>query len=208
MRLTGWSRFALIALAALAMVAGVTLPAAAQFGPTQPGGVIASTSGSGSVNASTQVATAQTFLTHTVATSLVTRQPIRIKSVGYLATALSSPGTFSVTVAVGGVSLTPVSAVTLTAGMLNTPYTLACDLVPTTASTASTWGLAVELVCNFSYRSAGADGAASTVLQYIRRTTGTLSATPTQAITATVTFSDTGISTGLVAQHNRIVAGN
>lgn len=206
--MTRWSRFLTIALAALALVASLALPAAAQFGPIQPGGVVASTTSSGAVNASGQVATAQTFLTHTVATSLVLNAPIKIKSVGYLATANSSPGTFTITVNVGAISITPVSAVTLTAVMVNAPYLLECDVVPTTASTATTYGYAKEIQCNFSYQSAGGSGAASTVLQYIRRTTGTISATTTQAITATVTFSDTSIATGLIAQHNQVLQGN
>ena len=197
----------LIALSLAAVLALGTPAAWAQFGPIQSGGVIASTTGSGAVNASGQVSTAQTFLTHTVGTALVLNAPVRIVSRGYLSTASSSAGTITVTVAFGAISLTPVSAVNLTAGLLETPYFLECEAVPTTASTASTYGYTKELVCEFGYQTSGGAGAASTVTRYVRRTTGTISATTTQAITATVTFSDVTVNTGLIAQGNQVLQG-
>lgn len=179
----------------------VVAPASAQFGPIGPGGVIQSTTAA--VSASTQVGTAQTFYTFTVGTATVLTQPIKLKSIGYLSSMESSPGTFTITVSFGGVSVTPVSAVTLATGVETVPYWLDCN-VETTNST----GLAKELVCEFSYETAGGLGAASTITRYARRTTGTLSATTQQAITATVTFSNTSNGTGLVAQSNKLLMGN
>ena len=190
----------LLALAVIAVVLSAP-PALAQFGPIGQGGTITSTVAA--VNASGQVGTAQTFFTQTIGTGLILTQPVKLMSQGYLASMEASPGTFTVTVSVGGISVTPVSAVTLTTGVENVPYTLECDIL----ATGST-GLAKELVCQFSYETSGGLGAASTITRYLRRTTGTLSATTTQAITATVTFSDTGKGTGLIAQGNKLVIGN
>lgn len=192
-------RFSLVALAALAMLVTIASPALAQFGPVQNSVIVSTTA---PVNASGSVATAQTFLTHSVGTGFFATQPIYIRSRGYIASLNASPGTFTITVAIGALSLTPVSAVTLTTAMVNQPYMLECSVLPTSSST-----LAKEATCEFQHRSAGADGVASTVLRFLLRTTGTLTASTQQAITATVTFSDATLGTGLVAQHNEVLIG-
>lgn len=194
-------RFLCLALAALASVA-LPQQVAAQFGPVQNSVIVSTTA---AVNASGQVGTAQTFLTHSIGTGFFTgSQPIKIISKGYLASMESSPGTFTITVGVGALTLTPVSAVTLTDGVENVPYSLECSVLSTTSGTP----LARELVCEFAYETAGGAGAASTLSRFVRRTSGTLSATTQQAITATVTFSDTQKGTGLIAQGNQILIGN
>lgn len=193
-------RLFLVALAALAMLVTIASPALAQFGPVQAGGVIQATTAA--VNASGSVATAQTFLTFTPATSFFTTQPVYIRSRGYLASLNTAPGTFTITVTVGAISITPVSAVTLTSAMSNQPYMLDCGVLPTASAT-----YAKELVCEFQHRSAGADGTASTVLRFLARTTGTLAFTSPLTVTATVTFTDATLGTGLIAQHNEMVQG-
>lgn len=185
----------LVALVAAVLLLPASAAAQAVVGPIGPGGLIYQSTAQ--VSASTQVATAQTLLTTTIAPSLIGSVPAHVAIKGYLGTAQSSAGTMTIACSYGGTSLTIVSAQSLTAALQNVPIYIDYWILPT-----ATGGLAKEFHGEVRYIASG-----TTYVGAQARTSATLTSAGSNTLTCTVTFSDTTIATGIIARSASVSVG-
>lgn len=147
---------------------------------------------------------AQTIVNATVGTGFLGTQPVKMEVIGFLGTKVSSAGTWTLSTSWGGNSLTIFSGTTVTDNLVNTPFIIECLLTPSSATTP----LAKELVCKASWVASGSAAAGTSETSSKQRTTFTLSATPTQAVTVTSTFGTPATGTGVVVQRVTWSQGN
>lgn len=185
-----------LALAILALGPGAAL-AQDITGPIGPGGLLYDSPSV--INASGQVPTAQNLFSKTMSQSLLATQPGHLSLMGYIATANSSPGTLTITCSYGGISVTPVSAVTPTAQLLNVPIFV--DFYVGQLASGST--------SKAVYATVSIVQSGTTVTQYNARATGTItSGVNTQTMLCTATFSNTSTSTGIIIERAALNIGN
>lgn len=191
--------FAALALLALAS------PAAAQF-QYGPGGAIVT--GTSEVNASGQVATAQSIIPSgmtTTQTALCSGVVCRLDVSGILATRNGSPGTLTPAFSYGGVAVS-FSARSLETALNNVPWRLNCFIAPDSTVAAGSGGITGKaLDCEFSYVTSNTQGGTLFVARALA--TGTITATATQTMAASLTFSDTTSATGAIARRQVFTAG-
>jgi hypothetical protein len=193
-------------LAVLSLIAALLLIvpsyAAAQFAYGPGGAIVVSTS---ETSASTQVNTAQSLLPAamlTPPTSLCTSTQCTWTAQGILGTAVSAPGTMTIIMSYGAISLTVVSAETPTVNLQNVPWEATFWVAVDTTAGAN--GRA--LFGRFTWR----DSNVVTTAPLIRTatTTGTITPTATQTVAMTATFSDVSIATGMITRRAWFGAGS
>lgn len=183
---------AVLIAAALLFVPGY---AAAQFAYGPGGGIVVTTN---EVNASGQVATAQSLIPTTMTTTqtgLCAGVQCVLDVQGIFGTA-AAPGTITVIVSYGGIGMTLVNAVTPTASLVNVPFRLQMWIIPDSTLGAAPTGKAI--LARFEWVNSNTIGTAPTV--YYGTNTGAIVNTATQTMVATVTFSDTSIASGMIAR--------
>jgi hypothetical protein len=190
-------RLFILALAAfvLALTAGQS---AAQtiVGPIGPGGLLYSSTAT--VNASGQVATAQTLFSQSLSASLLRNSSGHLAIKGNLSTAASSAGTLTVACTYGNTTLTIASALSLTTNLASNPVWIDLWILPN-----ATGGLSKALHGSMRHVATG-----TTLVANQARTTGTLTGANNQSLSCTATFSDVTIATGIIVESATLNVGS
>lgn len=196
----------ILLVAALALVA-LASPAAAQFQYYPGGGIVVSTD---QVNASGQVATAQSLIPSsiiTTQTSFCYTNHCQLDVQGYLSSSGGSTGTLTIAYSYGGISLS-FSARTVEAALNNVPFRTTCIVAPNSTVASGTSGniTGKAIDCEWTYVPSNTQG--TTPFTARARTTGTITNTATQTQALTATFTNTGKGDGIIATRQWFGAGS
>lgn len=195
-----------------ALLVGIlSSPAAAQFGPFGPGGLILSSQSVGQAQVTTPTGSAQNLLSQAIGTGAFSN-PVAFHGRGFIDGQPSSPGTLTLTVALGtATAQTVVDAVTIETGVTTTPsipFWLDCEWTPTnTGTTAVTLQTSLQQYCRLTWMPETGTAAKVFAPTTLAAPTITISLTTTQTLLIKVTFSDTAFGTGITMTDWRLVQG-